>query len=158
MVIESPYCSFHALLVYMYYFHNRTHVAVDLTTESESSPTASYNKPHRRRIHPSILEVVKKLESELHPYCTIHPYCTPQFLCEDPGTIVSVETPTQMPSTTDKMALEEANAIEDQKAPEEKEMVYGSVHISRTTVLQCEDMTSSCLEKAYAIVHELSTE
>ena len=144
MVIESPYCSFHTLLVYMYYFHNRTHVAADLTKdltkESESSPTASYNKPHHRRIHPSILEVVKKLESELHPYCTIHPYCTPLLLYEDPGTIVRDEIPTQTSSTADQMALlEEAN---DQKAPEEKEMVYGRVLISRTTVLQHEDMTS----------------
>ena len=155
--------NFIALLVYtctILHNHNQTHVAADLTTESESSPIyclIQQTTPQKNTsFHPGS---VKKLESVQHPYCTIHPYCTAQRLYEDPGTIVSVETPTQTSSTADKIALlEEANAIEDQRAPEEKEMVYGSVHISRTTVLQCEDMTSSCLEEAHAIVHELSTE
>ena len=117
-----------------------THVAAGLPKDSDSSPTASYMKPRRRRIHPTIQKVVKMLESVQHPYCTIHPYCTAQCLYEDPGMIVSDGIPTQTSSTA------------DQNGQEEKEMVFEPVP---------EDMArtqSSLVEEAHAIVHKLSTE
>ena len=117
-----------------------THVAAGLPKDSDSSPTASYMKPRRRRIHPTIQKVVKMLESVQHPYCTIHPYCTAQRLYEDPGMIVSDGIPTQMSSTA------------DQNGQEEQEMVFEPVpeDIARTQ--------SSLVEEAHAIVHKLSTE
>ena len=117
-----------------------THVATGLPKDSDSSPTASYMKPRRRRIHPTIQKVVKMLESIQHPYCTIHPYCTAQRLYEDPGMIVSDGTPTQTSSTA------------DQNGQEEQEMVFEPVpeDIARTQ--------SSLVEEAHAIVHKLSTE
>ena len=117
-----------------------THVAAGLPKDSDSSPTASYMKPRRRRIHPAIQKVVKMLESVQHPYCTIHPYSTAQRLYEDPGMIVSDGIPTQTSSTA------------DQSGQEEQEMVFEPVP---------EDMArtqSSLLEEAHAIVHKLSTE
>ena len=127
-----------------------THVAAGLPKDSDSSPTASYMKPRCRRIHPTIQNVVKMLESVRHPYCTIHPYCTAQHLYEDPGTIiVSDGIPTQTSSTA------------DQNDQEEQEMVFEPVQPSRTAVLQLEDMArtqSSLVEEAHAIVHKLSTE
>ena len=117
-----------------------THVAAGLPKDSDSSPTVSYMKPHRRRIHPTIQKVVKMLESVQHPYCTIHPYCTVQHLYEDPGMIVSDGIPTQTSSTA------------DQNGQEEQEMVFEPVpeDIARTQ--------SSLVEEAHAIVHKLSTE
>ena len=117
-----------------------THVAAGLPKDSDSSPTASYMKPRRRRIHPTIQKVVKMLESVQHPYCTIHPYCTAQRLYEDPGMIVSDGIPTQTSST----------AV--QNGQEEQEMVFEPVpeDIARTQ--------SSLVEEAHAIVHKLSTE
>ena len=117
-----------------------THVAAGLPKDSDSSPTASYMKPRRRRIHPTIQKVVKMLESVQHPYCTIHPYCTAQRLYEDPGMIVSDGIPTQTSSTA------------DQNGQEEQEMVFEPVpeDIARTQ--------SSLVEEAHAIVHKLSTE
>ena len=117
-----------------------THVAAGLPKDSDSSPTASYMKSRRRRIHPTIQKVVKMLESVQHPYCTIHPYSTAQRLYEDPGMIVSDGIPTQTSSTA------------DQNGQEEQEMVFEPVaeDIARTQ--------SSLVEEAHAIVHKLSTE
>ena len=97
-------------------------------------------KPRHRRIHPTIQNVVKMLESVQHPYCTIHPYCTAQRLYEDPGMIVRDGISTQTSSTADK------------NAQEEQEMVFESVSedTARTQ--------SSLVEEAHAIVHKLSTE
>ena len=69
--------------------------------------------------------------------------------------IPAVLQPESMARTQSSL-LDKAHAIEDQKAPEEQDMVHESLQISHTALLSPEDSKkqSSLPEEAHAIVHK----